>query len=80
MYCCYILESEKDYRLYIGQTNNLENRLFRHNNNMNLATKNRGPWILLFSIECDSRSEAMQLEKKLKGFKRPDRIRDWINS
>ncbi|MEY4876613.1 MAG: hypothetical protein RL708_1762, partial [Bacteroidota bacterium] len=34
---------------YIGQTNNLDDRLFRHNSNQNLATKNKGPWQFIFT-------------------------------
>ncbi len=48
MFSTYILQSEKDGRLYIGQTNNLVDRLFRHNQNRNIATKNKGPWIIAY--------------------------------
>ncbi|MEY4875937.1 MAG: catalytic domain, partial [Bacteroidota bacterium] len=40
----YILQSTTSNKFYIGQTNNLDDRLFRHNSNQNLATKNKGPW------------------------------------
>lgn len=75
----YILESRSSNRLYIGQTNNLEDRLKRHNNNENRATKNRGPWKLVFSQSFNSRSEAVQLERKLKTWKNSKKVKDWVN-
>jgi putative endonuclease len=32
------------------------------------------PWILLYSKDCNSRSEALKLEKQLKGLKSRDDI------
>ncbi|MBE2281607.1 MAG: GIY-YIG nuclease family protein [Ignavibacteriaceae bacterium] len=74
----YILQSEISGKLYIGQTHDLEDRLFRHNSNQSLSTKNKGPWKLIFSKEYSSRSEAVLLEKKLKAFKNTTRILRWI--
>ncbi len=78
MYYTYILLSESSGKLYIGQTNDLDDRIRRHNLNLNKATKNRGPWKLLYSQAFDSRSEAIQLERKLKAFKNPNKVLDWI--
>jgi putative endonuclease len=69
MFYTYILQSEKDGRLYIGQTSNLEDRLLRHNQNRNISTKNKGPWIVLWSKKWETRSEAMKLEIYLKSLK-----------
>ncbi|MBN8583734.1 MAG: GIY-YIG nuclease family protein [Ignavibacteria bacterium] len=44
----YILQSEISGKLYIGQTNDLEDRLIRHNSNQSLSTKNNGPASLHF--------------------------------
>jgi len=79
MYYTYILQSETTNKLYIGQTNDLEDSLFRHNSNQSLSTKNKGPWKLIFSIEFNSRSEAVLLERKLKAFKNTSRILKWID-
>src|SRR5258708_6738922 len=65
-YYTYILYSEKFDRHYIGQTNNLESRLSRHNNKFEKSTSPYAPWKLLWSKELPSRREAMILEKKLK--------------
>ncbi len=74
----YVLVSLSSGRLYIGQTNNLEQRLKRHNRNLNKATKNRGPWKVIFTASCSSRAEAVALENKLKAFKNPAKVKQWI--
>ncbi len=78
-YFTYILNSESRNLLYIGSTNNLEDRLHRHNNNRNLYTKGKGPWVLIYSQSFDTRSEAVRLERFLKSKKEPKRVLQWIN-
>jgi len=80
MYYTYILISETSAKLYIGQTNNLETRIKRHNSNKNFTTKNKGPWKLIFYKAFSSRSEAMQFEKKLKSYKNKQLILDKIKN
>jgi len=72
---CYILESLSSGRLYIGQTNNLDDRINRHNNNMNLATRNRGPWKLFYAKKFDTREEAVKCERYLKSLKSPAKVK-----
>ncbi|WP_400167417.1 GIY-YIG nuclease family protein [Fidelibacter multiformis] len=79
MYTVYILKSEKTGKLYIGQTNNINKRLWRHQNNMVLSTKNRGPWILIKTIPFENRSQAVQMEYKLKKMKNPQRILSYLS-
>ena len=79
MFHTYKLESEKTGRLYIGQTNEIIERLRRHNSGKNLSTKAYLPWRLLFSVQFSFRSEAVQLEIKLKAFKNPQKVKDWID-
>jgi len=66
----YILISEKDQSFYIGQTQNLNARINRHNKGYNSATKSKLPWKLMCAFEVCSRTEAMKLEKKLKSIKK----------
>ncbi|GAB6283757.1 MAG: hypothetical protein STSR0008_25680 [Ignavibacterium sp.] len=71
-YFVYIIHSLKYDIHYIGHTNNLQDRLTRHNNNRSPYTRNKGPWELIISTECSSKKEAYQLElylKKLKNYK-----------
>ena len=68
----YILFSEMLSRYYVGHTNNLKKRLSTHNNGGRKYTTKGIPWVLIRAYDCESRSEAMQMEKKIKkrGIKR----------
>jgi len=76
---CYILQSVTTGKLYIGQTNNLQDRMKRHNAGVNISTRNRGPWELLFATGFETRAEAMTLERRLKNFKNPGKVKEWIS-
>ena len=72
MFYVYILYSENFKRYYIGQTNDIGNRLQSHNSGYVVSTKPYLPWTLLCFLEKDTRSEAMILEKKLKNLNSED--------
>jgi putative endonuclease len=63
MYHLYILYSKHIDQYYIGHTNDLDDRLTRHNEGKSLATKRGVPWHLKFSTPFQTRSEAMRAEK-----------------
>ncbi len=79
-YSVYILYSNKFDRYYIGQTNNMENRITRHNNGYVRSTKSYRPWNIVFQTTLKDRSAAMQLEAKLKSYKSRDKIEGLIKS
>ena len=62
MYFVYILFSKKDGELYVGQTNNLERRIVRHNAGSVSATKFRRPLICIYSESFATRGDAMKRE------------------
>jgi putative endonuclease len=62
----YILKSEITERYYVGITDNLDDRLQRHNEGRSKATKHGAPWKLVTFFEVEDRSEAMKLETKIK--------------
>ena len=68
----YILQSEKTGRCYCGQTQDLNDRLERHNSGRSKATSRERPWIVVKTFGFATRSEAEQLERKIKkrGIKR----------
>ena len=66
MYYVYILISKKDGQFYVGQTNDLSRRLWRHQQGYVRSTRHRRPLELLFYEEYETRSEAMKREKFLK--------------
>lgn len=65
-YTVYILYSQKRSRYYVGQTDNIKNRVIRHNKGLVPSTKSRTPWDLVFTVKVSNRSEALILEKKIK--------------
>ena len=71
MYYVYVLKSERDGKLYIGKTNNVQRRLAEHNGGHTPSLLSRRPFVLLEQIQCASELEARQLEKDYKkGYKR----------
>lgn len=70
MYFVYILRSIKDLKYYIGQTDNLDERIKKHNKGQVKSTKARRPLALIKKEIYTTRSEARKREnylKKLKG-------------
>ncbi|WP_303315448.1 GIY-YIG nuclease family protein [Flavivirga abyssicola] len=65
-YIVYILYSQKRSRYYVGQTNNINKRLERHNNGLVPSTKGGSPWQLIKTLEVANRPEALRLENKIK--------------
>ena len=65
----YILESLKDGSYYVGSTNNLEDRLKRHNEGRVAYTKPKRPWKLVYSEEHPDRSSAAKIEYEIKKHK-----------
>ena len=66
----YILESRETGKYYIGQTQDLESRLRRHNSGRNKSTKSGRPWTIKFFKEFNTRKEATSEERKLKSLKK----------
>ena len=62
----YFLQSKKDGTFYIGQTNNIDNRIARHNKGLIKTTKTRTPFDLVYFESYNTRHEAMLREKHLK--------------
>jgi putative endonuclease len=67
MYFVYILYSQTLQRYYIGQTSDLATRLIRHNSGHGKFTKKGVPWRVVWKKEVSNRSEAVLLEKQIKG-------------
>lgn len=72
MYFVYILRF-LDNTLYIGQTNNLEQRIKDHLNKKDRSSKfskEHGDFELVYQEEHNSRLDSMRREKQLKGWTR----------
>ncbi len=70
MFFVYILEAAESKKYYIGQTEDLEERLSKHNQGRNLSTRLYIPWQLKWWKGFETRSEAVTVERKLKGIKK----------
>lgn len=74
MWFCYILECS-DGTLYTGITNNLENRILKHNTGKGSKyTRSRTPVILKWSLKFNNRSEASKEEYRIKQLSRIEKI------
>ena len=73
-YYLYIIQSEKDDSFYIGTTQNLKERILRHNQGRSKYTRTKRPWKLVFNEEHPDRSSAMKKEYAIKRQKRKDFI------
>jgi putative endonuclease len=72
MFWVYILYSSSLEKFYVGSTDNVDKRIAQHNAAKGNFTSKGIPWILIMKFECESRSEAVLLELKIKkrGIKR----------
>jgi putative endonuclease len=62
----YILYSDTLYKYYTGQTNNLEDRLHRHNSGQEKFTSKGVPWKLVWNKALETRAAAVALEHQIK--------------
>ena len=53
-------------KTYVGYTNNLENRLKKHNSNKGAKSTKGYKWLLIYNKKFKSKSDAMSFEYKLK--------------
>jgi len=66
----YKLQSESTGRYYCGYSDNVQRRVNQHNDPEYRGSRTtkvfQGPWHVIWTQECPSRSEAMILERKIK--------------
>ena len=65
----YILQSQVNFRYYIGSTTNLERRITEHNSGKSKYTSITRPFKIVFAQEFLTLNEALKIERKLKSFK-----------
>ncbi len=76
----YILKSELHERYYIGQTNDIEKRLIRHNKGYVKSTKAYIPWTLVYVEDFKTRNESVSRELELKRWKSKIKIKELIDT
>ena len=73
MYYVYIIFNDQYDKYYVGQTSDLDRRIFEHNNKLTVYTsKYDGVWELKYKEKFETRSGAMLREKFLKKQKNKD--------
>ncbi|MBN1169086.1 GIY-YIG nuclease family protein [Candidatus Woesebacteria bacterium] len=66
MFYIYVLQSEKDKHFYTGFTDNIKERLIKHNTGSVKSTKNRRPYKLIYFEMSLNKKDALHREKYLK--------------
>ena len=79
-YFVYILSFNSINKFHFIQTQNIIERIKRHNSDYEKSTSKGKPWKLAFFTNCNSRTEAMKLERKIKNFKSQKRIKEFIEN
>ncbi len=68
-YFVYVLRSLKDSGYYIGSTEDVSQRLRKHNQGKTRSLKHRRPLEVVYVEEFQSEADARKREKQLKSFK-----------
>ena len=76
----YILQSLKDFSFYVGQCDDLDWRISKHNDGQSTYTSSKIPWRLVYFEMYKSRSEALLRERKIKKMKSRKYIIELINN
>jgi len=81
MYYIYAIYNRSAGKIYIGQTENLEERLKLHNDKkfiQSYTVKFSGEWKIIYKEEFETREEALKREKQLKSFRGREFIKKYI--
>ena len=81
MYFVYAIYNRNNNKIYIGQTEDLDQRLQLHKNKIfkgSYTAKIDGDWELIYKEEVSDRSEALRREKQLKSFRGREFIKKHI--
>jgi putative endonuclease len=70
----YILYSASMDKYYIGHTSELQERLRKHNTNHKGFTGKVNDWKIVYTEEFQSKTEAYQRERQIKGWKSRQKI------
>ena len=80
MYFVYILYSAQKDKYYIGQTDNVANRLEAHLSGISKYTSIAKDWILVYTEGFNTRQEAIKRESEIKKKKSRSYVEWLVNS
>ena len=71
MHYVYIIFIESARKFYIGETDNITERLIKHNSGVysNAFTSQANDWNINAFLECENRTIALKIEKHIKSMK-----------
>jgi len=75
----YILYSSSLNQYYIGHTENLEDRIFRHTNSGSKSTKKANDWVIKYTETFNTRQEVAKRELEIKN-KKSRKYIEWLIS
>ena len=75
MFWVYAISSLNRNYIYVGLTSDLESRIARHNKGYEKTTKPYCPFVLLFSEQVNTRTDAREREKYWKSGIRKEKLR-----
>ncbi len=79
MFFIYIIYSKSSDQFYVGQTQNLADRLFRHRNSGSKSTKKASDWELKYTEQFENRTQAIFREAEIKK-KKSRKYIEWLIS
>ncbi len=83
MFYVYSVYNKKHNKIYIGQTENLDQRVQLHNDKEfknSYTARFDGGWVLIYKEELETRLEALKREKQLKSYRGREFIKKLIYS
>jgi putative endonuclease len=76
----YIIQSLKDNKYYIGYTTDVQRRLAYHNLGINVSTKPRRPFKLVYYEEFSDKKSAQKRERQIKSYKGGEAFKGLLKS
>ena len=80
MYFTYIIYSATINRYYVGFTNNLSERLKRHNAKHKGFSNQASDWMVIYYESFNSKAMAMAREKQIKSWKSRQKIEELVKN
>ena len=83
MFYIYAVYNDECAKIYIGQTDNLDQRIKLHNDKVfsnSFTARYAGVWRLIYKEEAETRSLALKREKQLKSYRGRLFIKNLIQS
>ncbi len=81
MYSVYTIYNNKHKKIYIGQTNEIIDRMKLHNNHVfknSYTSRFDGEWQVIYNEEVPTRREALKREKQLKSYRGRQFVKQYI--